>query len=103
MAKRRRSFRNSMPKVPRNSPGYFKKLKSAQQAPRGGLINPERDGVRLVLGDPIHHTDANRCQCSLDSVFGKHVGERQVSVLKELALQESDLLPKSSLIYISHP
>src|SRR5205807_284380 len=61
--------------------------------------NPERDQGGEDPVQPAGHGG----QCLGNGLLGEDVGERQVTVLKELAPQKLHLLPKSLLANMAHP
>jgi hypothetical protein len=62
--------------------------------------NPQRDERRI---DPIQPAHIDRCQRLRDDPLSEHIGERKASILKKLPPQEPRLVPKQSLVRISHP
>jgi hypothetical protein len=61
--------------------------------------DPERNYRRI---DSIIPNKAGCCQCLLDDLFREQIAERQITVLKKLAAQKSDLLLKPTLVTIAH-
>jgi len=53
--------------------------------------------------DSVIPNGVNCYQCLLDDVLREHVAQRQVSILKKLTSEKSELLSKPSLITITHP
>jgi hypothetical protein len=65
-----------------------------------GKKDPQSDQRRI---DSIHPIHFDRRQGTCYHRLGKHVAERQTSVLKKLPPQEAHLLPKPTRVRISHP
>jgi hypothetical protein len=61
--------------------------------------HPKRDQGRV---NSVHPERLDRCQCLRDDLLREDVGAWQISVLKILPSQDSDLLPKPSLVRITH-
>jgi hypothetical protein len=62
--------------------------------------DPERNQRRI---DPVHPASADRCQRLRNDLLGEHIAEWKISILKKLPSEETDLLPKPSVVRIPHP
>jgi hypothetical protein len=62
--------------------------------------NPQRDQRRI---DPVQPARTDGFQSVRNDLLREDAAERQLSILKKLTSEESDLLLKPSLVRIPHP